>query len=91
MVAFDTRLGCLDPNLSSDSEAQKMIDAARYSGSALAEIEFSVPVWKLYKTKKMRKLYEAQDFVAELAIESFKCRARAEVIICLLLGRRSNI
>lgn len=55
----------MDPNLAPDSEAQKMIDAANFSISALTELDFGIPIWKLYKTEKLKKLYEAQDFAAE--------------------------
>jgi hypothetical protein len=58
-------LGCLDPNLAPDSEAQKMIRAANQSFAAMNEMEFKLPFWKWFETKWMRQLFEAQDFFTE--------------------------
>ena len=65
VVGFNTRLGCLDPNLASDSEAQKMIQAANVSFTTLNELEVSVPFWKLFQTPTVKKLFQAQDFFTE--------------------------
>lgn len=65
MVALDTRLGCLSPNITPDSEAQKMIDAANTSLSVLPELEFGIPFWKYFNTPKLKKLYGAHDFFTE--------------------------
>lgn len=65
VVGFNTRLGCLDPALAPDSEAQKMINAANLSFTAVNELEYGLPIWKYYETPMLRKLYEAQDFFTE--------------------------
>ena len=65
MVGLNTRLGCLDRNLAPDSEAQMMITAVNTSFSAMSEMELSIPIWKYYQTKDMKKLFEAQDFFTE--------------------------
>ena len=65
VVALNTRLGCLEPNLSDDSEAQKMIRAANLSFSAVNQLEYGLPVWKYYETSLLKQLFEAQDFFAE--------------------------
>ena len=65
VVGFNTRLGCLDPNLAPDSEAQKMISAANLSFTAVNELEYGLPLWKYFSTPKLRSLYEAQDFFTE--------------------------
>ena len=65
MVGFNTRLGCLDPNLAPDSEAQKMIQAANLSFAAVNELEFGLPIWKYYTTPLTQKLFQAQDFFTE--------------------------
>ena len=64
-MGLNTRLGCLDPNLNPDSEAQKMINAANVSFSVMNDMEFSIPLWKFFQTKKLRQLFEAQDFFTE--------------------------
>lgn len=80
VVAFNTRLGCLNPNLAPDSEAQKMIDTANYTFTATNELEFGFPVWKYYKTEKLKKLYEAQDFITKYLKLLF-----SEKLNCILL------
>ena len=64
-MGLNTRLGCLDPNLTPDSEAQKMIRAANISFTAMNELEFKLPIWKYFQTKELRQLFEAQDFFTE--------------------------
>ena len=55
----------MEPNLAPDSEAQKMIDAANFSFTVMSELELSAGLWRYFKTKKVKKLYEAQDFFTE--------------------------
>ncbi len=65
-MALNTRLGCLNPNLAEDSEAQKMIRAVNTSFKNMAELELGVPIWRFIKTPKLKELYAAQDFFIEL-------------------------
>lgn len=65
VVGLNTRLGCLRPDLTPESEAQKMIDAANFSFAAVTELEHSFPLWKLMTTPKLRELFKAQDFFTE--------------------------
>ena len=55
----------MNPNLALDSEAQRMIDAANLSFTVMSELEMSAGLWKYYKTKKVKEMYEAQDFITE--------------------------
>jgi len=50
VVGLNTRLGCLDPNLNPDSEAQKMINAANTSFTTSNKLEFGLPFWRFFKT-----------------------------------------
>lgn len=63
VVGLNTRLGCLRPDLTTDSEAQKMIDAANLSFVAINDLEHSLPLWKVFTTPLLRKLFNAQDFL----------------------------
>ena len=65
VVGLNTRLGCLRQDLAPDSEAQKMIDAANFSFSAINQLEHNFPFWKFFVTPMLRKLYDAQDFFTE--------------------------
>ena len=71
LVALNTHLGCLDANLTTDSEAQKMITAANNSFKAMNQLEFGLPIWKFFKTPMLKELYEAQDFFTEY-VNSFE-------------------
>lgn len=72
VVAFNTRLGCLEPNLAADSEAMKMIAATNLSFSSFNELEFQLPFWKYFDTPLLRQVYEAQDFLTETAMKYTK-------------------
>lgn len=65
VVGLNARLGCLRADLAPDSEAQKMIDAANFSFVAVNDLEHNLPLWKLFVTPLLRKLYDAQDFITE--------------------------
>lgn len=54
-VALDTRLGCLEKNLPSDSESQRIIDSINTFFWNVAEVELKMPVWRVYKNKAFRK------------------------------------
>ncbi|XP_001361418.2 probable cytochrome P450 301a1, mitochondrial [Drosophila pseudoobscura] len=49
-VALDTRLGCLEANLSPDSEPQQIIDAAKYALRNVATLELKAPYWRYFPT-----------------------------------------
>jgi len=66
MIALDTRLGCLEPNLAKDSEAQRMIDAVINVFSLVFELDFKVPIWKLFPTPALKKFIKYQHDIMEL-------------------------
>ena len=68
VVGLNNRLGCLDPNLTPDSEGQKMINAVNNSFLAMNKMEFGLPIWKYIMTPTMRQLFEAQDFFTKYII-----------------------
>jgi len=49
-VALDVRLGCLGETLSSDSEPQKIIDAAKFALRNVALLELKAPYWRYIPT-----------------------------------------
>ena len=65
MVALNTRLGCLSPNLAPDSEAQKMINAVNTTFTEVANLELNLPFWRFIKTPALKRLYQAQDIFTE--------------------------
>jgi len=66
VVALNTRLGCLSPNLAEDSEAQKMVRAVNTTVKNMSELELGVSIWRFINTPKLKELYAAQDFFIEL-------------------------
>ena len=68
VVALNTRLGCLSPALSPDSEAQKMISAVDTTFREVTNMELGFPIWRFITTPAMRRLFKAQDFFAEQVI-----------------------
>ncbi|XP_049811771.1 probable cytochrome P450 12a5, mitochondrial [Schistocerca nitens] len=62
LVALDSRLGCLEPNLPGDSEPQKMIDAVQVILDATFKLEFRLSPWKLISTPTWRRYVKALDF-----------------------------
>ncbi|XP_030750650.1 probable cytochrome P450 49a1 [Sitophilus oryzae] len=62
-VSLNTRLGCLDPQLDTNSESKRIIDAINTFFWNVAEVELKMPVWRVYKNKAFRKYIGAlEDF-----------------------------
>ncbi|KAG8221868.1 hypothetical protein J437_LFUL003244, partial [Ladona fulva] len=60
-VALDKRLGCLAPNLTVDSEPQRMIDAVNDFFETSFQLEMGLPIWKIYPTATWKKFVKALD------------------------------
>jgi hypothetical protein len=65
VVALNTRLGCLRPNLAEDSEAQQMIKAVETTFRSMAALELGSPLWRVVSTPTLRELHAAQEFFVE--------------------------
>jgi len=61
-VALDVRLGCLDPNLPTDSEPQKIIDAAKYALRNVAILELKAPFWRYVPTPLWTRYVKNMDY-----------------------------
>ncbi|EFA07521.1 cytochrome P450 49A1 [Tribolium castaneum] len=62
-VSLDTRLGCLEPNLSQNSESQRIINSINTFFWNVAEVELKMPVWRVYKNRSFKKYIGAlEDF-----------------------------
>ena len=46
LVALDTRLGCLEDEIKSNSEPQQIINAAQYALRNIATLELKAPYWR---------------------------------------------
>lgn len=64
VLALNTRLGCLQRGLSSDSEQQRLVEAASETHRIIMVTENGLPFWKVWNTPAYRKLVQSQDFMA---------------------------
>lgn len=67
LVALGRRLGCLQPNLASDSEQMKLIHSANAIFEGMNDIEMSMKFWKLWETKELRQLQKNHDEFLRIA------------------------
>lgn len=64
-VSLDVRLGCLDANLSQDSEALKIIEAAKYALRNIAILELRFPFWRYFPTSLWTRYVKNMDYFVE--------------------------
>ncbi|CAB3362649.1 Hypothetical predicted protein [Cloeon dipterum] len=67
LIALDTRLGCLEPNLAKDSEAQRMIDAVVNGFDLMFDLEFKIPFWKFMNTPSWKKFVKCEEEILEIS------------------------
>ncbi|KAK7603884.1 hypothetical protein V9T40_004157 [Parthenolecanium corni] len=68
-IALDVRLGCLNANLGSDSEPQKVIDAAKYALRNIGILELKFPFWRYLPTTIWRNYVRNMDFFVEVCMK----------------------
>lgn len=64
-VALDVRLGCLNDNLSPDSESQKIIECARYALRNIAILELKAPFWRYIPSSLWTRYVKNMDYFVE--------------------------
>ncbi|KAF4526692.1 hypothetical protein B566_EDAN010122 [Ephemera danica] len=69
LVALDTRLGCLEPNLAPDSDPQRMIHAAIAIFQCAFDLDMKIPIWKLLSTPTWRNFVKQCDAFVEIALK----------------------
>ncbi|KAK7086328.1 hypothetical protein SK128_002127 [Halocaridina rubra] len=67
LVALNRRMGCLDPNLSDDSEPMRLIRQANNIFDALNDTEVSAQLWRIYPNAAYRKLQKSHDEFLKIA------------------------
>lgn len=68
-VALDVRLGCLSPNLDSNSEPQKIIDAAKYALRNIALLELKFPFWRYLPSTLWRNYVRNMNYFIEICMK----------------------
>jgi cytochrome P450 family 49 subfamily A len=80
-IFLDTRLGCLEPHLAKESDAQTFIDCVELAlGDALHNLVMGIPFHKLYRTKHLRIFDEASEKIhgiSKAIIERAIARSKA--------------
>lgn len=66
MLCLDTRLGCLDPMLSKDSEAADTISATQGLFQSFQMLYYGLPLWKYYKTAGYKLLQKSETVLYRL-------------------------
>ncbi|KAG6460400.1 cytochrome P450 CYP12A2 [Manduca sexta] len=72
VVALGTRLNCLDPTLSDDSPAKRLIQCVHDFFSVSEDLDFNPSIWKYIATpkfKKAMKLYEEHENLSKYFIQ----------------------
>ncbi|TMW43664.1 hypothetical protein DOY81_011256, partial [Sarcophaga bullata] len=67
-VSLDTRLGCLSPEGTEDS--QKIINSINTFFWAVPELELRMPLWRFYPTKAYRSFNKALDDFTEICMKN---------------------
>lgn len=68
-VALDTRLGCLEPNLSPNSEPQQIIDAAKFALQNIATLELQFPFWRYFPSPLWSKYVKNMNYFVEICMK----------------------
>lgn len=61
LVALNRRMGCLEPNLASNSEPMTLIKEANNIFAALNDTEISAGFWRIFPTAAYKKLQKSHD------------------------------
>nr|QTC11267.1 cytochrome P450 301A1 [Phenacoccus solenopsis] len=72
-VALDVRLGCLNPDLDSSSEPQKIINAAKYALRNIALLELKFPFWRYLPSTLWRKYVQNMNYFIEICMKYIEC------------------
>ncbi|KAG5321542.1 CP301 protein, partial [Acromyrmex heyeri] len=68
-VALDVRLGCLSDTLSSNSEPQKIIDAAKFALRNVALLELKAPYWRYIPTPLWSRYVRNMNYFIEICMK----------------------
>lgn len=72
-ITLETRFGCLDPNISPDSDARKLIKAAHLVIEAVMNTEVGqTDAWRYFPTRMYRQLCTNEDLMAGIVSKVLK-------------------
>ena len=67
-MAFDVRLGALDPNLTEDSLPIRLIKATSGTNSQILSTDNGLQLWRKWKTNAYKKICHSQEFIEKYLI-----------------------
>lgn len=76
VVGMDTRLGCLERNLTADSDGAKMIKSVQTQFDCMNRLEpfgGNFPFWKYFPSPTFKKYAKEADIFTEYALNFFTC------------------
>merc|ERR1712071_693321 len=70
LVTFDSRLGALAPNLSSDSLPMRLIKSATDTNRQILKLDNGLlQMWRKFQTPAYKILYDAQEYIEKVALD----------------------
>nr|UZE89855.1 cytochrome P450 CYP12AR1 [Chrysoperla zastrowi sillemi] len=83
-ISLDTRLGCLELNVSQNSEVQQIIDAVNDMFDLIFELNILPSMWRQISTPKYKKFVRTMDYLTSI------CRKYADRAQTKMLGSEHN-
>lgn len=78
LVTFDTRLGALRPDLSSQSLPMRLIQSATDTNRQILQLDNGLlQLWRRWKTPAYKVLYDAQQYIETVALDFVNAKKRA--------------
>ncbi|KAK4028361.1 hypothetical protein OUZ56_017641 [Daphnia magna] len=79
LVTFDTRLGSLERNLTTDSCPYKLIKAAGDTNNEILRTDNGLQLWRKWKTPSYKRICRSQEYIESIALEFVNAK-KAELL-----------
>ncbi|XP_050296553.1 cytochrome P450 CYP12A2-like [Anthonomus grandis grandis] len=66
VIAYNTRIGCLEPNLDKNSVGQRMIDSSVELFELMYQLDVLPSLWPVYSTKEWKRYVQILDYMTEV-------------------------
>lgn len=78
LVTFDTRLGALQPDLSSESLPMRLIRSATNTNQQILKLDNGpLQMWRKWKTPAYKILHDAQEYIETVALDFVEAKKKA--------------
>lgn len=79
LVTFDTRLGSLEKNLTTESCPYKLIKAAGDTNNEILRTDNGLQLWRKWKTPSYKRICRSQEYIESIALEFVNAK-KAELL-----------